>query len=139
MLLATFEESYRGKFDFFYLPIDFKNRCNVGYAFINFRHPQYIIPFILSFMEGNGVCEISYARIQGRNNLIAHFQNSSLMNEDPKCRPVIFGENGERLEFPVGPHVRTRRGPNSRELSGNIKETLDIGIDHSPTQEDSFF
>ncbi|GJQ15033.1 hypothetical protein GpartN1_g6824.t1 [Galdieria partita] len=137
MLLATLEENHRGKFDFFYLPIDFKNRCNVGYAFINFRHPTYIVPFYFEFhgrrwgrFNSEKVCEITYARIQGRNNLIAHFQNSSLMNEDPKCRPIIFGENGERLEFPIGPHVRTRRGPNSREISLNRELTLDDNISH---------
>jgi len=124
MLLATFEENHRGRFDFFYLPIDFKNRCNVGYAFINFIRPEYIVPFYEQFhahkwgkFNSEKVCEISYARIQGKNAMVTHFQNSSLMNEDPKCRPVLFNDNGEQEEFPVGAHVRTRRGPSVRESS----------------------
>ncbi|KAL2570996.1 hypothetical protein AAZV13_18G224000 [Glycine max] len=34
------------------------------------------------------VASLAYARIQGKAALIAHFQNSSLMNEDKHCKPI---------------------------------------------------
>ncbi|CAH9076502.1 unnamed protein product [Cuscuta epithymum] len=97
MLLATIDEYQRGTYDFLYLPIDFKNKCNVGYAFINMLSPALIIPFYEAFngkkwekFNSEKVASLAYARIQGKSALVAHFQNSSLMNEDKRCRPIVF-------------------------------------------------
>ncbi|KAI5351761.1 hypothetical protein L3X38_004652 [Prunus dulcis] len=49
MLLSAIDERHRGTYDFIYLPIDFKNKCNVGYAFINMTDPRMIVPFYQSF------------------------------------------------------------------------------------------
>ncbi|GAB2252727.1 hypothetical protein Droror1_Dr00005574 [Drosera rotundifolia] len=101
MLLAAIDESHKGTYDFLYLPIDFKNKCNVGYAFINMLSPSHIIPFYQAFngkkwekFNSEKVASLAYARIQGRNALVAHFQNSSLMNEDKRCRPILFDSGG---------------------------------------------
>ncbi|GAB4839710.1 hypothetical protein Ancab_020420 [Ancistrocladus abbreviatus] len=121
MLMAAIDERHRGTYDFIYLPIDFKNKCNVGYAFINMVDPSHIIPFYETFngkkwekFNSEKVASLAYARIQGKQALIAHFQNSSLMNEDKRCRPILFhtdGPNaGDQVPFPMGMNVRTRPG-----------------------------
>ncbi len=70
MLLERIDRHNASKWDFFYLPIDLKNNCNVGYAFINFVEPPFIVPF---YQDLNGkswerfnsekICEITYGRL----------------------------------------------------------------------------
>ncbi|CAL9121079.1 unnamed protein product [Musa acuminata var. zebrina] len=106
MLLAAIDETHKGTYDFLYLPIDFKNKCNVGYAFINVVSPAHIISFYEAFhgkkwekFNSEKVASLAYARIQGRAALVAHFQNSSLMNEDKRCRPILFYSEGAEAGY----------------------------------------
>ncbi|XP_024023713.1 protein MEI2-like 4 [Morus notabilis] len=133
MLLAAIDERHRGTYDFIYLPIDFKNKCNVGYAFINMTDPSLIVPFYQSFngkkwekFNSEKVASLAYARIQGKSALIAHFQNSSLMNEDKRCRPILFNTDGpnagDQVPFPMGVNVRTRPGKSRTSMHEEIHQ-----------------
>ncbi|OAY48038.1 protein MEI2-like 1 isoform X8 [Manihot esculenta] len=146
MLLAAIDEHCRGTYDFIYLPIDFKNKCNVGYAFINMIDPQQIIPFHKAFngkkwekFNSEKVASLAYARIQGKAALIAHFQNSSLMNEDKRCRPILFhtdGPNaGDPEPFPMGTNIRSRLG--KPRTSGNEDNHHQVNPSTSANGEDS--
>ncbi|RWW62494.1 hypothetical protein BHE74_00030375 [Ensete ventricosum] len=85
MLLAAIDETHKGTYDFLYLPIDFK-------AFHGKKWEKF---------NSEKVASLAYARIQGRAALIAHFQNSSLMNEDKRCRPILFDSEGAEAGYQV--------------------------------------
>lgn len=108
MLLDSIDQIIPGSYNFFYLPIDFQNQCNVGYAFINMSNTKFI-PALYERFHNKGwelfnsekICEVAYARIQGLQKLVDHFRNSSLLSEDEKVRPVVL-IGGKLVPFPVG-------------------------------------
>ncbi|KAK9706911.1 hypothetical protein RND81_07G159900 [Saponaria officinalis] len=136
MLLAAIDENHKGTYDFLYLPIDFKNKCNVGYAFINMLSPSHIIPFYQAFngkrwekFNSEKVASLAYARIQGTSALIAHFQNSSLMNEDKRCRPILFHsestEDGEQIIQEHLPSIGLNIDSSTNNGNDGLEEKLD--------------
>jgi hypothetical protein len=90
--------------DFFYLPIDFRNVCNVGFAFFNFRHHERAEQFMHAFegyrlpaTNSTKICTTCWARIQGRDANVAHYKDSPIA---PEYRPWLFDPSGERETFP---------------------------------------
>ncbi len=102
MLLKELEE-FEGKFDCLYLPFDFVQNGNRGYAFINFIHTYHILQFYDKFegkpwnlFESKKICELNYARFQGINEIKRH----STRYKGCK-KPLFFNANhNEKKEIP---------------------------------------
>jgi hypothetical protein len=106
-------------FDFFYLPIDFRNKCNVGYAFINFLSNDVARQFFkgldgyqLRAFNSDKVCAVAWARVQGLQANIEHYRNSPIAGVPiPQYRPLLFdADTGVEIPFPEpdGPLARVR-------------------------------
>lgn len=97
MLLKLFDRDFRHAYDFFYLPIDFNNNCNIGFAFIKFTDVKYVRKFCEKYgnkkwphFNSEKICEIRYARMQKAEEMLEHFKNSSLWRKaDASCLPFI--------------------------------------------------
>ncbi|OIR56935.1 MAG: RNA-binding protein involved in meiosis Mei2 [Amphiamblys sp. WSBS2006] len=113
MFIETIDKTHRGLYNFVYLVFDFKNECNLGYAFINFVSSDAAILFIERYegkkwpvFNSEKKCSLCYARIQGMENLIERFRNSKIMSEKREYQPKMFytegPDKGKEREFPAG-------------------------------------
>lgn len=117
------KQGFKGKYDFFYLPIDFISHCSVGYAFVNLCKPEFVRSFWRCFdgfkkweLPTKKVCKVCWAGPhQGVDQHIDRYRNSPVMHPSvsDEYRPILF-ENGERVPFPLparppkAPHIRKR-------------------------------
>jgi len=109
------EDGFRGDMDFLYLPIDFRNKCNVGYAFVSFRSPEACARFASQYhnrsatdklpgFKSKKICEVSEARCQGREENVRRLQNSQVMQQlagRPDWLPLLFDGEGKAEDFPM--------------------------------------
>lgn len=126
MLLEEVNIKHAGTYDFFYLPIDFKNKCNVGYCFVNFLDTSYIPAFVESFhghrwrsFNSEKVCAVTFARIQGKQAMIARFQNSSLLEKDDEYKPLLFYSQGPDIGQPEPFPVNLAKSNNNNPRQGH--------------------
>ena len=88
-LLEFIDKNFENSYDLFLLPKDGNKNRNFGYAFINFIS-SYSIPYFYFMFNGKKwtdtnslkVCEITYSKIQGRNELISHYPNKIIFFND---------------------------------------------------------
>lgn len=123
ILQALDAKGFRGLYNFFYSPIDYKNACNMGYAFINFVDHAAALKFLTVFKgyqlpaKSTKVCDTCWARVQGLKSNVEHYRNSPVNDlPDPEYRPFLF-QNGVEVAFPrpdsqvKRPAVRRRVSP----------------------------
>ncbi|KAI9319537.1 RNA recognition motif 2-domain-containing protein [Zopfochytrium polystomum] len=125
MLIDFLNETHEGLFDFVYLRMDFLNRCNVGYAFINFVNPPSIVAFAARVIgqkwpkfNSDKLPILCFANIQGKQAFVEKFRNSNVMTEEPSFRPRLFKtpnlEHDPNSTNPLRPAVEEAFPPPTR-------------------------
>ncbi|XWS69120.1 hypothetical protein CRYUN_Cryun04dG0152300 [Craigia yunnanensis] len=108
--IADGDDQPLSSYDFVYLPIDFNNKCNVGYGFVNMTSPQATRRLYKAFhhqhwevFNSRKICEVTYARVQGLEALKEHFRNSKFACEMDHYLPVVFSppRDGKQLTEPL--------------------------------------
>jgi hypothetical protein len=101
-LLMKELEDFIGKFDCVYLPYDYENKGNKGFAFINFVNPLHIILFYeyfegrsWNFIESGKICSLNMANYQGISEIRKHANNYK------GDRKPIFLENSFRSDIEI--------------------------------------
>lgn len=110
MLLDLIDWSgFKGRYDFLYLPIDFRTHAALGYAFVNLissedadQMREFFDGFSQWVLPSSKVCNAGWSNPhQGLESHIARYRNSPLMhaNVPDTYRPILFSD-GVRVPFP---------------------------------------
>mmetsp|Transcript_42831 Transcript_42831/g.81958 ORF Transcript_42831/g.81958 Transcript_42831/m.81958 type:complete len:430 (+) Transcript_42831:58-1347(+) len=105
------------RYSFFYMPFDKRRNIHCGFAFINFRMPDDVLKLYqcmqrqqewrkLTHGPGNTQPALSYARLQGQDQLVKHFSLSAVMYDNDARKRPMFCEK-EKIEISEEPERTT--------------------------------
>merc|ERR1712217_871416 len=130
MLLELLDtHGFRGFYDFIYLPVDFKRRAGLGYAFVNMATHQ-AAERMFEVMQGftawpyssTKVLDLAWGEpLQGLEAHVERYRNSPVMHRDvpDKFKPLLF-QGDVRVPFPPPtkrlqrPRAKARNVPTSQ-------------------------
>jgi len=104
------ESGYRGLFDFVYMPMNFRESGNFGYAFVNFVS-HHVAFNLMDQMKNPKYAEnpsiqkwnIVWSNCQGFDANVDRYRNSPLMHEvvPMDCKPTVYNHIGMQVPFPA--------------------------------------
>ncbi|CAJ1342039.1 unnamed protein product [Effrenium voratum] len=120
------KEGFAGAFDFLYVPLCFKEKLSLCYAFINFVNIEAAERFwkrFHGFQEWGVPCrqvgEVCWCeRHQGLSSIIQYYRNNSVMHPDvpDECKPILLIAD-QRAPFP--PPTKKIKLPKKAKADGN--------------------
>ena len=100
-------EYFYGKYDCLYIPFDYENGGNKGYAFLNLINPYHVLLFYeffqgksWSFFESKKICELNFANFQGINEIKKHAKNYKGSKQPTFYNNVNYANNNKNIEVP---------------------------------------
>mmetsp|Transcript_67360 Transcript_67360/g.146804 ORF Transcript_67360/g.146804 Transcript_67360/m.146804 type:complete len:537 (-) Transcript_67360:362-1972(-) len=125
MLLELFDcLGFIGLYDFVYVPIDFRSKASLGYAFVNLTSAEVaqrfwncMSGFSSWVLPSRKVCGVSWSGPhQGYTAHVERYRNSPVMHQavPDEYKPCVF-VNGERVPFPAP--TKKLRAPRVRHSS----------------------
>eukprot|EP00435_Cladocopium_sp_Y103_P010536 s1610_g2.t1 len=83
---ATIIEGFAGRFNFLYVPLCFREKTSLCYAFINFVDLMSL--------------ELFRQRHQGLSSIIQYYRNNSVMHPSvpDECKPILLSRSDAYLE-----------------------------------------
>jgi len=106
LLMLMDAKGFRGRYNFIYLPMDFRRRAGLGYAFVNMMTVQdakalreSLHGFSAWEVASQKVLEVHFGDLlQGLQPHVERYRNSPVMHSSvpESCRPAIF-EHGQKI------------------------------------------
>lgn len=127
LLEVLVREGFDGLFNFVYLPMDFKTKTCLGYAFVNLASESSVTSFGKKFsgyqdwrVPSRKCGRVTWSKQQCLQDHVERYQNSPIMSPmvPEEYKPLVFDEYGSRKEFPAP--TKKLRGSQVKKLLRSI-------------------